>query len=75
MGKLAEVDAVCSDAQWIVQAVCLLCVELSSLHYPPALVTKALYRKYQQTDRQLWRDLIPAAVSLSAWAQRFFMLG
>jgi hypothetical protein len=74
MGKLAEIAAVCSDSRWVIQAVCLLVLELSSLHYPPSLLKKALHRKSLQTSRRLWRDLIPAAVELSTWARRLFSL-
>ena len=74
MGKLAEVDAVCSHDVAVCQAVCLLCLEFASLQYPTALLVKALYRKYQRTSRQLWRDLIPAAAAIHRWARRFFTL-
>ena len=48
MGKLTEIDYVCSDEPAMFCTLSLLVLELVSLAYPRSIIRKCLYRKYNQ---------------------------
>jgi hypothetical protein len=57
MGKLKEIESICSNASNVIGAVILLAVELVSLGYPARTLSKALYLKFLQSHCLHWRLL------------------
>ena len=69
MGKLAEIEAVCSDPARVASATLLLIVELVHLDYPFRIVCDALYRKYNKTSDPIWKALIPLARRMHSYCR------
>ena len=64
MGKLTEIDCMCSTELAMFCTLSLLVLELVSLSYPKSIIRKCLHRKHCRSSDRFWIKCIPALMEV-----------
>ena len=64
MGKLTEIDCMCSTELAMFCTLSLLVLELVSLSYPKSIIRKCLHRKHSRSSDRFWIKCIPALMEV-----------
>ena len=64
MGKLTEIDCMCSKELAMFCTLSLLVLELVSLPYPKSIIRKCLHRKHSRSSDRFWIKCIPALMEV-----------